>query len=138
MRTTILQIIYNLLGAISLGNGLWMLGAASSWFFKMPIAAHDTGPLNAHFVHDVGWVYVLVGVAAFYCSRHLENCFEIHVAAVLFMLGHAFIHAVEIVIGTLPTAHWLIDFPLVTFPALLLLAITPFLHQLNYHGTEKK
>ena len=133
----ILKTIYNLLGAICIGNGIWMLLAASNWFMNMPIAAQDTGPLNTHFVHDIGWVFVLVGMGAFWCSHRLYKCTEIHLGITLFIAGHASIHMVEILLGLLPQSHWLIDFPLVTFPALLLVGITPVILKINTPSYEK-
>ena len=129
MKSFIIKSIYNVLGGISLGNGLWMLISASSWFTIMPIAAEDTGPLNSHFVHDVGLVYILIGVGAFWCGHKLREATEIHLAITLFMGGHALIHVMEIFWGDLPSNHLLIDFPLVTLPALILMGLTPTILQ---------
>jgi hypothetical protein len=131
MQNQILKAIYTILGGISLGNGLWMLVSASTWFKQMPVGAEDTGPLNHHFVHDVGLVYVLVGLGAFWCGHRLKNCMEVHLSITLFMAGHALIHVCEILTGNLATTHWLIDFPLVTFPAIVLISITPFVLKLE-------
>ena len=131
MKDIILRSIYNLLGAISIGNGLWMLVSASTWFNRMPVAATDTGPLNSHFVHDVGLVYILTGIGGFFCGYKLKNCFEVHLSISFFFVGHALIHIIEILIGALPANHWLIDFPLVTFPALVLIGLTPIMLKRN-------
>ena len=131
MKNLIIKAIYNILGGLSLGNGLWMLLSASTWFSEMPVGAEDTGPLNAHFVHDVGLVYLLIGLGAFYCARKLETCLEVHLGITLFMGGHAFIHIGEILTGALPTSHWLIDFPLVIFPTIMLIALTPVILKVN-------
>lgn len=125
MKNILLKSTYNLLGAISVGNGLWMMSSATTWFHKMPVGAEDTGPLNAHFVHDVGLVYLLVGIGAFWCASKLKDCIEVHLGITLFMGGHALIHSIEILLQDLPSSHWLIDFPLVTLPALILMGITP-------------
>lgn len=125
MKGLLLKSIYNLLGAISLGNGFWMVVSASTWFSKMPVEAEDTGPFNAHFVHDVGLVYLLVGIGAFWCAYKLKNCTEVHLGITLFMGGHALIHIVEILLEVLPASHWFIDFPLVTLPAIILIGLTP-------------
>ena len=131
MKDFIVKSIYNIIGGISLGNGVWMLVSASTWFVVMPVAAHDTGHLNSHFVHDVGLVYLLVGIGSFWCGARLKECVEIHFCISFFMLGHALIHIVEILLGDLPTSHWLIDFPLVTFPAIVLVGLTPFILKLR-------
>lgn len=123
--------IYNILGGVSLGNGLWMLLSSSTWFRNMPVGAEDTGPLNPHFVHDVGLVYILTGIGALWCAYKLSKSLEVHLAITAFMSGHALIHIGEILQGALPPSHWLIDFPLVTFPALMLLGMTPLMIKLN-------
>lgn len=131
MKNLLLKTTYNILGGISIGNGLWMLISASTWFSEMPAGAEDTGPLNSHFVHDVGLVYVLVGVGALWCGYKLKNCIEVHLAITFFMAGHALIHIGEILTGALPSSHWLIDFPLVTLPAIILIALTPMMRKLK-------
>lgn len=131
MKILILKSTYNILGSICIGNGLWMLVAASSWFYKMPIAAEDTGPLNEHFVHDLGLVFFLAGVGALWCARKPGYSLEVHLGVTIFIVGHALIHVVEILAGDLPSSHWLIDFPLVTLPAVLLLLITPVVFKLK-------
>ena len=87
MKNLILKSTYNILGSVAIGNGLWMIISASGWFANMPIAAQDTGPLNEHFVHDIGLVYLLVGIGAFWCG-HKYNCIEVHIGITLFMAGH--------------------------------------------------
>ena len=129
-----LKSTYNLLGSISLGNGIWMLFGAKSWFHNMPVGATDTGHLNEHFVHDVGWVYCLIGMGALYLSRHLKKATLLHWPILLFMAGHALIHAIEILMGKLPISHWWIDFPLVTFPAIVLVIITPFVLKIRHQS----
>lgn len=125
MKTTILKSSYNIFGSISIGNGLWMLVFSSNWYYNIPAGIPDTGPFNTHFVHDIGLVYLLVGIGSIWCASNLKRCWILHVALTSFITGHALIHAVEIILGMLPSSHWLIDFPLVTFPAILLLAISP-------------
>lgn len=122
---------YNFLGATSIGNGLWMLFFAANWYQYLPAAIEDTGPLNVHFVHDIGLVYTISGIAALWCARNLKICMPVHYGLTFFVVGHALIHVVEIILGLLPPSHWLIDFPLIFVPALGILALTPFVSKLN-------
>lgn len=131
MKRFLIKSIYNTLGAISVGNGIWMLLSASTWFSTMPVDAADTGPLNPHFIHDVGLIYLLVGLGAFWCGYKLNNCIEVHLGITLFMAGHALIHMIEILTGVLPPSHWLVDFPLITLPAILLIGLTPDISKLK-------
>jgi len=131
MNKTILKSFYNLIGATSIGNGLWMLLFAENWYFNLPAGIEDTGPLNTHFVHDIGLVYCIAGLAAFYCALRMTRCKAVHIGLTLFTVGHALIHVVEILIGLLPPSHWLIDLPLLFVPAILILAITPFVFRIQ-------
>ena len=134
MKILLLKTAYNILGSISIGNGLWMLFFASNWYQYMPAGIEDTGPLNTHFVHDIGFVYFLAGVAAIWCGFNLGNNIKIHTGLTLFVVGHALIHVVEIFLGLLPKSHWLIDFPLIFLPAILLLTISPFVLNINLNA----
>ena len=131
MKKVYLQSILNLFGAINVGNGLWMLFFAQNWFNTLPAGLHDTGPLNKHFVHDVGMVYFLCGFALLYCAQNLSKSLYLYLAVVLFFVGHALIHIVEILVGLLPPSHWLIDMPLIFIPALILIALMPTILKQN-------
>ena len=116
-------IFYWLLGLGSLANGLWMLLAPMSWFTGIPAGVPDTGPLNLHFVHDIGVVFAVVGLGAIWCARNLKICGPVHAGITLFYVGHALVHVLEISTGHLPAAHWWIDAPLTFLPAIILVAI---------------
>lgn len=131
MKNLLLISILNLFGAMSIGNGIWMLVSASTWYDHIPAGIHDTGPLNSHFVHDIGWVYFIMGLALLWCARKLNSCLAIYLVVLLFNIGHALIHVVEISLGLLPPSHWYIDFPLIFLPTLILVFITPSIVKLN-------
>lgn len=109
----------NLLGVISLGNGLWMIVHAWSWFEWIP-GVTDTGEANAHFIHDVGIAFTVCAIGLFWCARHLDIARPVFLGITLFIAGHALGHVVEIIAGLLPHSHWYIDIPLVFLPACLL------------------
>jgi hypothetical protein len=44
-------------------NGLWMLLAPRSWYYGLPARIPDTGPLNVHFVRDIGAAFLTLGIA---------------------------------------------------------------------------
>lgn len=122
MRPLIVAFYY-LLAAGSAANGVWMLLAPVGWFGGVPAAVPDTGPVNAHFVMDLGVVFVIAGLGALWCARNLDEAGPVHWGLTLFYAGHALVHVFEIATGRLPAAHWWIDLPLVFLPALLLVAI---------------
>ncbi len=130
-KPLLLKSTFNLFGAVGIGNALWMLFATTSWFNTLPAGLHDTGPLNGHFVRDVGLVYLLSGIALLWCAQNLSTCFRIYLVVVLFYVGHSLIHVVEILLGLLPPSHWLIDLPLVFLPSLILLFLVPSVHKIR-------
>lgn len=109
-----------LMAVISLGNAVWMLLHAWSWFAWIP-GVSDTGSANAHFIHDVGVAYATCGIGFVWCARNLAVARPVYLGITLFFVGHALGHVVEIALGQLPPAHWWIDFPLVFAPAIILL-----------------
>ena len=52
-----------LFGAMNVANGLWMLLAPASWYHGLPAEVPDTGPLNPHFVRDIGAAFATIGAA---------------------------------------------------------------------------
>ena len=130
MKQQYLKTILNFFGATNVGNGIWMLFFEDNWFDTLP-GVHDTGPINRHFVHDVGLVYTLAGLALMWCAYRINSTKYLYLAVMLFFVGHAFIHIVEILVGLLPASHWLIDLPLIFVPALLLVALTPSVLKAN-------
>lgn len=131
MKPIYLKTILNFFGATNAGNGLWMLFFAQNWYENLPVALHDTGPMNSHFIHDIGLVYLLAGVALLYCAQRLTDSKYLYLAVMLFFVGHALIHVVEILVGLLPQSHWWIDFPLVFVPAIILALLTPSILKVN-------
>lgn len=121
-----------LLALVSAGNALWMLGNAWSWFQRIPGVA-DTGTANAHFIHDVGIVYLLCALGLVWCTRNVARAYPLFVGISAFFVGHALGHVAEILAGALPHSHWLIDVPLVFVPALFLgaLALPPVWRRLT-------
>jgi len=80
MKPLILKSVFNLLGAGALGNGLWMLFFAENWYQNIPAAIHDTGPLNTHFVHDIGLVFCIAGIALLWCAQNIYRSYLVLLA----------------------------------------------------------
>lgn len=112
-----------LFGLMSLGNGIYMLVAPGHWFHEMPAGIPDTGPMNPHFVRDVGVVYVLSGGGLLWAAFNFVHGYSVVVMVTLFYAGHAALHVFDIVAGHLPAEHWVVDFIGVFFPAIVLCVI---------------
>ena len=108
----------------NVANGIWMLADPAGWYTNLPAAVPDTGPLNEHFVRDVGSAFVVMStgllVAAFRPALRLPML----LVTSLFYWLHALVHVTDTLAGRLPPAHWAIDFPGVYLPALLLAGVT--------------
>jgi len=118
---------YGIFGVGTLANGLWMLISPFTWYTKLPAAVPDTGPINFHFVHDIGVMFAVAGAGAMWCAKNLERCAPAHLMVTGLMAGHGLVHVVEIIAGKLPPSHWLIDLPSVFIPSAILIAITPMI-----------
>lgn len=115
--------IYWIFAVANVANGLWMLVSPESWYFGIPAAVPDTGPLNLHFVRDVGVTFTVCGIGLGWCAGNLDRALPVHVGVTLFYVGHAAMHGLDIVCGRLPPSHWLIDALPVFAPTLVLLAM---------------
>jgi len=58
----LIPIVCGLLAALYIANGSFMLWDPSTWYVTTP-GVLNTGPLNPHFVRDIGFVYLLCGLA---------------------------------------------------------------------------
>ena len=115
-----MQVIFWILGILNLANGLWMLLAPESWYQHLPAAVPDTGPLNVHFVRDIGAAFSTIGVAFCVSAPHAARRRGVLLAATLFFVLHAVVHVADMLSGRLHHGHWLIDFPGVFLPAIVL------------------
>ena len=118
-----MQTLFLILGLMNLGNGLWMLVAPESWYLNLPAAVPDTGPLNLHFVRDIGVVYSTAGAALLVGAFRPSARRGVLLGVTAFYVGHALLHVDDIVAGRLPASHWAIDFPGVFLPAVLLVVV---------------
>jgi uncharacterized protein YjeT (DUF2065 family) len=116
--------LYALLGLGAALNGLWMLLAPEHWYARVP-GVTDTGPLNQHLVRDFGACYLLVGAIIVGGLARGQLTRAVHVWITLFFSLHAAIHVGELLAGRVSSDHWVIDFPGVFLPLLLLLVLSP-------------
>ncbi|HJZ13437.1 MAG TPA: hypothetical protein VJ521_14880 [Acidobacteriota bacterium] len=117
------RLVYLLFGFLSIINGLWMLLFPVSWYEDLPAGVPDTGPLNVHFVRDLGVVFVLIAAGFFWCARHLQSCLKVHWMLTTFFIGHALLHLIDLLSGRLPRSHWSMDLPAVFLPAVVLILL---------------
>jgi hypothetical protein len=117
-------IVLGLFALGNLANGLWMLVDPAHWYENLPAGVPDFGPLNQHFVRDIGCTFVLLGLAlgvgAFVPRWRVAAC----AAAAAFSVLHALVHVLDTLRGLVGPEHWRIDLGGVYVPAAVLTALT--------------
>jgi hypothetical protein len=112
-----MAILFWLLGLTNLANGLWMLLAPAAWYRDLPAGVPDTGPLNLHFVRDIGAAFTTIGLAFCVAAPRARERRGVVLAAATFFVLHALVHVADLLGGRLPAEHWLVDLPGVFVPA---------------------
>jgi hypothetical protein len=119
MKARIVTALIAVLGVGSLANAAWMLASPAGWYGGIEGVA-DTGPLNVHFVRDIGCAFATVGLALVWAALRPALRAPLVAVAGLFYGAHALLHVHDVLRGLLGFEHWLEDFPGVFLPALLL------------------
>ena len=111
------------LGIAAVANGIYMLVAPESWYFAVP-GVTTTGPFNQHFIRDIGLIFLFLGGAFLFGAARPELRVVFWGAATIWLAGHALFHFWEVAVGICSASALARDFPAVTLPALLGVAIT--------------
>ncbi len=113
--SAVLAIAVGLMGA---GNGLVMLAVPKTWFWSVD-GVPLTGGYNAHFVRDIGMVYVLTGAAMFVGLARPAQRALLWAAAAAWLMSHALFHLWEVAAGICGPEAIARDFLGVTLPGLI-------------------
>jgi len=87
------RILLILLGAFHILNGAFMLLAPGLWYTMVP-GVIDTGPLNQHFVYDVGMAFIASGAMLVLGARRGRAAAILACAGATWPALHALIHVV--------------------------------------------
>jgi hypothetical protein len=104
-------------------NGLFMLAAPLVWYDFVPGVA-DTGFFNQHFIRDIGIIQLFLGIAFIVGLLRPERRIGLWGAATLWLSAHALFHLWEVAVGICAPSVIPRDFPAVTRPALIGIALT--------------
>ena len=118
-----MRVIFLVLGVVNAANGLWMLLLPQGWYQDLPAGVPDTGPLNTHFVRDLGGAFLTIGIALLVASSRPAMRRPVLVFSALFYVLHAAIHVRDLIAGQLDADHWLIDLPGVFLPAAIMVLL---------------
>lgn len=80
-----------LLGLLHLANGLWMLAAPEAWYAAVPGVAM-TGPINHHFIQDIGLAFMASGAGLILCFRPGAVPAALALAGATWPMLHALLH----------------------------------------------
>lgn len=105
-------------GLLCVGNGLAMLMVPQTWFWSVA-GVSLTGGYNAHFVRDIGMIYLLTGAAMFIGLAQPARRALLWGAAAGWLLMHALFHLWEVAAGLCGPDAIVRDFLGVTLPGLL-------------------
>ena len=123
MHKTFCLALAIVLGVAALANGLYMLVAPENWYFAVP-GVTTTGPFNQHFVRDIGLIFLLLGGAFLVGAAQPQSRVVLWGAAAIWLSGHALFHFWEVAVGICSPDAIPRDFPAVTLPAIVALALT--------------
>lgn len=115
-----MKIFFWVFGILSSANGLWMLIAPRAWYFGLPGSVPDTGPLNLHFVRDIGAAFLTLGLAFCFAAPRASRSRHVVLIGATFYGLHALVHVLDLASGRLDSHHWLLDLPGVFLPAIVL------------------
>jgi len=102
-------------------NAVWMLASHRGWFQGVPAGVPDFGPLNEHFVRDLGSMFLVFG------GLMLIGAFRMGVRRPALWTNfawysvHALVHVYDTLRGLVEHSHFLTDLPLVYAPIIFLL-----------------
>jgi hypothetical protein len=106
------------LGTALVVNGVWMLLVPSTWYQAVP-GVSETGPMNFHFVRDIGCGYVASGLGLIMGRGRASSA----LFAAVFLGLHACVHVADTLSGAEPPWGLARDAFGVGLPALLALAV---------------
>lgn len=109
------------LSLLQLANGLLMLVVPQFWYSAAP-GVVDTGPFNTHFIRDVGLGFMSAGCALGLAALYLELARPLVAVASIFLVGHALLHLVEMLLHGIDAGPAMRDLALIVVPATLPLA----------------
>ncbi|MCW7540585.1 hypothetical protein OOT46_22430 [Aquabacterium sp. A7-Y] len=128
------QLLRVLLAAGLAANGLAMLLFPKAWYDSVP-GVDSTGPLNFHFVRDIGCAYLVSAFGLAWRAWRPRQGGPAALAGALFLLLHAGVHIAETLLGICGWQALWRDVPGVIVPALLALALALPLQPAALHNS---
>ena len=80
-----------ILGLFHVVNGLWMLFAPDAWYAAVP-GVSGTGPINHHFIADIGLAFLASGAGLLLGARRMRQAGTFALAGAAWPALHALLH----------------------------------------------
>ena len=94
------------------------------WYINLPANVPGSGPLNEHFVRDIGCVFFLLGAALLASIRYRQWRLGAMVAASAYSVAHALVHVLDTARGLFAAGHWRFDIGPIYISTLILVVLT--------------
>lgn len=120
-------IILGLFALGNLGNGLWMLANPAHWYINLPANVPGSGPLNEHFVRDIGCIFLLMGIALAIAVFRRNARLPAMLLTTAFYGAHALVHVYDSARDLFPPGQWKYDLGPVYGTTALLIILTLWL-----------
>jgi hypothetical protein len=91
-----MKVLTLIIAALLAANGVYMFVDPAGWYAAVP-GVPNTGPLNHHFVRDIGIAYFTAGAALAWSA--FGAGWQAAALAALFIGGHALLHLGELIMG---------------------------------------
>jgi hypothetical protein len=111
------------LGLLALANGLVMLVSPTAWYWTVP-GVPMSGPLNLHFVRDIGLIFLLIGTSLLIGAANPRYRAVLWAVATFWLCCHAVLHLWEVAVGVHGPDALSRDFAAVTLPAIITIVLT--------------
>jgi len=93
-----LRVTLAVIAAFLAANGAYMLATPAVWYYSID-SVPLTGPLNVHFVRDIGCAYLAASIGVMCAALRRDWLLPGGLAALGFIGGHALVHAAEALAG---------------------------------------
>jgi len=113
------KVLASILGLLLAANGVFMLADPAAWYGAVPGVAM-TGPLNPHFVRDIGCAYLTSGAALIWFAFDGRARWAAFAGGV-FLALHALVHLADAASGRETVDRFVNDLLPVFVPAALAL-----------------
>ena len=123
-RWTIICLFFALVNIL---NALWMILAPKHWYYNLPAGVPEYGPLNYHFIRDLGCTFLFLGIGLIYAGLYVSYRLPLFTMNTAFYLLHMCVHIHEVVSGRVRLSMFWMDLPLVYVPAAIVFTLNIFL-----------